>query len=210
MSNNQKDHDSIIAAARAIVAETRRIETKLDEIEEHVRLRREAVRKLASLTDVTVDILPATMSIVPYEDAMLLEIYKAGAAGTTRYHLKQIWRAKFGREGAPAALDHTLRSLTEQGMIVDRGGTWAVLSPGTSPSATGVPGSMKDRVMRILGGRTSGIRAQAISDELARIYGTDVPITIISPLLSRLKRAGTVVHEGHHWRMAGPEESVAD
>ena len=60
---------------------------------------------------------------------------------------------------------------------------------------------MKARVMRILEAQTAGIKLQAISDEIARLYGTDVPVNIISPLLSRLKRAGLVVHEGHSWRL---------
>ena len=205
MSDQQTAHDAIITAAEAIVAETRRIQAKRDEIQQHVRLRKEAVRKLASLTDVTVDLLPATMSIVSYEDAMLLEIYKAGTTGTTRYHLKQAWRAKFGREGAPAALDAVLRSLVEQGAVLDRGGTWAVPPSGTPLSAAGAPGSMKSRVLRLLEGETKGIRVQTISDELARLYGTDVPVNIISPLLSRLKRVGLVAHENHSWRLVRSE-----
>lgn len=208
MSDQQKDHHAIVSAARAVIAETRQIEKKLDEIRQHVQSRKEAVRNLASLTDVTVDLMPATMSIVSYEDAMLLEIYKAGAGGTTRYHLKQIWQAKFGREGAPTALDNTLKSLVEQGAIVDRGGTWAVPPKDVPLPVAGSAGSMKARVMRILEAQTAGIKLQAISDEIARLYGTDVPVNVISPLLSRLKRAGLVVHEGHSWRLirSKPEE----
>jgi hypothetical protein len=204
MSDGQEESDAIIDAAKAIVAETTRINTKLSEIEEHVHKRKEAVRRLAALTDVTVDLMPATMSVVAYEDIMLLEIYKAGTAGTTRYHLKQIWKSRFGREGAPSALDDTLKSLVDQGRVVDRGGTWAILHVETPLSATGAAGSMKERVIRILEAGTSGIRLQSISDELARLYGTDVPVTVISPLLSRMKRAGLVVHEGHRWRLIGP------
>ncbi len=201
MSDQDEAIGLIIDAARRIIIETRQIESKLDEVQKHVQIRKAAVRRLARLTDVTVDLLPATMSIVPYEDALLLEIHKAGTAGTTRYHLKQMWRQTFGRECAPAALDSILKSLEDQGAIVDRGGNWAIPPSDTPLSAAAAPGSMKRRVVRILEAQTTGMRLQAISDELARLYGTDVPVNVISPLLSRLKRAGLVVHEGHQWRL---------
>lgn len=202
MSDEHQIAQAIIGAARTIMDETGRIQAKMAEVEKHVRARKDAVRMLAGLTDVTVDLMPASMSIVPYEDAMLLEIYKAGSTGATRYHLKTIWRMKFGREAAPAALDATLKSLVDQGKIVDRAGTWAVTAPWPTLARPEAPGSMKDRVIDILRGKDAGIKVQAISDELARLYGTDVPVVVISPLLSRLKRSGRVVHEGHRWRLA--------
>lgn len=201
MPHEQQTARIVIEAARVVIKQTELIRVKLNEVEEHIRTRKDAVRRLAGLTDVAVDLLPASMSIVPYEDAMLLEIYKAGSAGTTRYHLKTIWRMKFGTEGAPAALDATLKSLADQGKIIDRGGTWAVPAAKTPLPAPEAPGSMKDRVIRVLEGQAAGIKVKAISDELARLYGTDVPVEVISPLLSRLKRSGTVVHEGHYWRL---------
>lgn len=202
MSDDDTRSRAIMAAAKAVIAETRRITLTFAELEDQISRRKNAVRELAALTDVTADLQPASMSIVPLEDVVLLEIYKAGSSGAIRKDLKRAWINKIGREGASANLDAVLASLAEQGRIVEQGGAWTVLGTSDFDIPAGVPRSMRERIIHILKDQAGGIKAQQISDELSRLQGTEVSVTAVSPVMTQLKRAGKVIHEGVYWRLA--------
>ncbi|MHC9419177.1 hypothetical protein ACYZX9_11350 [Sphingomonas citri] len=198
---------AILAAIKTIRAETDRMAVTFSDLAGQVQRRKAAVRELARLTDVAVDLTPSSMSIVAQEDVVLLAIYKAGPDGATTNDLRRVWIEKIGRERAATDLAVVLASLVEQNAIADRGGSWIVPAVPVARRSAGISKSIRDRIIHILETQSGGIKAQQITEELSRLLGTAVPITTVSPVMSQLKRAGKVIHEGVYWRLATVAEN---
>ena len=200
MNNDTYSHD-IVAAAESVIAETRAIDAAIQELDEHVRLRKAAVRRLAKLSDLRIEITAAPTQAANLEDVVLLEIYRTGEHGASLPHLRAALRHRFGQHFEMALLDAALQALVDAEKIVDRDGTvFAPIARLDDGASAGNPGTIKGRIIQLLEQHSGGMKTAEISQAFSE-GGVDIRVHTISPILSRLAKKGRVRHEGKFWRL---------
>jgi len=201
--NFREREESIASLIALISSDTSAIHVAQTEVAKHEESRTQAVYRLVHLMDgrfqeVGVDGYDRVLA-----DLILAEIFKTGVNGAPVSHLLQIVRARFGSVFQSKHVRQALDALQKAGEVIDREHFWFASSMFVEVTPVDhSPADARGRIIKILQDNPEGLPVRAIIAEIQNRYKVAAAQTGVSGVLTKLKQAGRVSHEGKIWRLA--------
>lgn len=132
-----------------------------------------------------------------------LAVHEAGDAGATLPFIGSRLRDRLGVRVDQAVIEKTLKTLSCQGLLRDRGTRYFAPTADLT-RATGDSGpTIKSLIVEAmeLADRT-GIAVAKIRDMIAERHGRNIPVSTLHPIVRQLERAGRVIKDGRKWMLA--------
>ena len=197
----EREH-AISALIAAIGADTTAIIGAHAEAAKHEEARAQAVYRLVHLMDPRFEQIGGDAYDRVLADMLLAEIFKTGASGAPVSHLFALVRNRFGDAFQSKHVRQALGALQRAGEVVDREHLWfaTAMFAETVPSEN-MPPDIRGRIIQILADHPQGLRAREILTQMRARYKVSLPQANVAGVLTKMKHAGRVRHEGKIWRL---------
>lgn len=136
-------------------------------------------------------------------DLLLAEIFKTGVGGALVSHLVAVVQSKYGDAFQSKHVRKALDALQRAGEVIDREHFWFARSMFTETvPGDHAPSEIRGRIIQILRDHPEGLPLRGVMAEIQARYRLTSSSAGVSGVLTKLKQAGRVLHEGKVWRLA--------
>ena len=205
------DSEVIADAITEVLDLTREIDAGIANVEDLLKRRLAAIDRMYAAADRHVILADEqqvrralggeTSTFLP--DLVSLAVHEAGDAGATLPFIGSRLRERLGVRVDPAIIEKTLKKLSSEGVLRDRGTRFFAptsnLLRATGDSAPTIKSLIVEAME--LGDRT-GIAVAKIRDMIAERHRRNIPVSTLHPIVRQLERAGRVIKDGRKWILA--------
>ncbi|MEK9212235.1 hypothetical protein [Sphingomonas sp. 2378] len=207
----QKDSEMIADAISDVLDLTRQIDAGIAIVDDLLKRRLAAIDRMYAAADrqvILMDEQQVRRALSGQRSPFLpelvsLAVYEAGDAGATLPFIGSRLRERLGVRVDPAIIEKTLKTLSNEGVVRDRGTRFFAptsnLLRATGDSAPTIKSLIVEAME--LGDRT-GIAVAKIRDMIAERHGRTIPVSTLHPIMRQLERAGRVIKDGRKWMLA--------